>query len=124
MKRPNGVLCPNKLFRMNLIVCLVALTSAASVRAQDNDAIDATTVAGTSLKFTHVGPPTAKNGMAHARFGIPNIDSVLNFNGQYFTEGQDSNGNPQTHWYFNRLRNPRQQAGPTTVITPTVPLLC
>jgi len=122
MKRPNGVLCPNKLFRMNLIVCLVALTSAASVRAQDNDAIDATTVAGTSLKFTHVGPPTAKNGMAHARFGIPNIDSVLNFNGQYFTEGQDSNGNPQTHWYFNTLGNPPQQGGTTTVNAPIVPV--
>jgi hypothetical protein len=122
MKRPNGVLCLNKLFRVSLRVCLVALTSAVSVRAQDNDAIDATTVAGMGLKFTHVGPPTAKNGMAHERFGIPNIDSVVNFNGQYFTEGQDSNGNPQGHWYFNTLGNPPQQGGTTTVNAPIVPV--
>jgi hypothetical protein len=107
---------------MSLMVCLVALTSAVSVRAQDNDAIDATTVAGAGLKFTHVGPPTAKNGMAHARFGIPNIDSVVNFNGQYFTQGQDSNGNPQSHWYFNTLGNPPQQGGTTTVNAPIVPV--
>jgi hypothetical protein len=107
---------------MSLMVCLVALTSAVSVRAQDNDAIDATTVAGAGLKFTHVGPPTAKNGMAHARFGIPNIDSVVNFNGQYFTQGQDANGNPQTHWYFNTLGNPPQQGGTTTVNAPIVPV--
>src|SRR5437660_12916525 len=106
MKRPNGVLCPNKLFRMNLIVCLVAPTSAPSVRAPDNDAIDATTVAGTSLKFTHVGPPTAKNGMAHARFGIPHIDSVGNFNGQYLPEGQYSNGSPPSDCCCNMGGSP------------------
>jgi hypothetical protein len=122
MKRLGGELSLNKLFRITLIVYLVALASAVSVRAQDDDAIDATTVAAAGLKFTHVGPPTAKNGMAHARFGIPNIDSVVNFNGQYFTEGQDSNGNPQRHWYFNTLGNPPQQGGTTTVNAPIVPV--
>src|SRR6202162_702928 len=95
----------NKWFRVSLVVCLVALASAISVRAQDDDVISAAP-AGSKVKFTHVGPPTSKNGMAHARFGIPNIDSVPNFNGQYFTAGQDPNGNPQNHWYFYNFGNP------------------
>jgi hypothetical protein len=122
MKRPAGKMYAIKLLRMLLLVCLVVLASAFSLRAQDDDAISATAVAGMGLKFTHVGPPTAKNGMAHARFGIPNADSVVNFNGQYFTPGQDSNGNPQQHWYFNTLGNPPQQGGTTTVNAPIVPV--
>jgi len=105
-----------------LVVGLVALASAASVQAQDDDAISSTAVAGMNLKFTHVGPPTAKNGMAHARFGIPNIDSVVNFNGQFFAAGQDSNGSPQNHWYFNTLGNPPQMGGTTTLNAPIVPV--
>ena len=105
-----------------MLVFLVVLASAISLRAQDDDAISATAVAGMGLKFTHVGPPTAKNGMAHARFGIPNIDSVVNFSGQYFTPGQDSSGNPQRHWYFNTLGNPPQMGGTTTVNAPIVPV--
>ena len=122
MNQPAGKVYVSKLFWMLVLVCLVVLTSTVNVRAQDDDAIAATTVAGAGLKFTHVGPPTAKNGMAHARFGIPNIDSVVNFNGQYFTPGQDSNGNPQRHWYFNTLGNPPQQGGTTTVNAPIVPV--
>jgi hypothetical protein len=122
MKPLAGELDSNKFFRKILITCLIVLVSAIVVRAQDSDAISATAVAGMGLKFTHVGPPTAKNGMAHARFGIPDIDSVVNFNGQYFTAGQDSNGNPQNHWYFNTLGNPPQQGGTTTLNAPIVPV--
>src|ERR1700675_771318 len=92
-----------------------------SVRAQDDDVISAAP-AGSKVKFTHVGPPTSKNGMAHARFGIPNIDSVPNFNGQYFTAGQDPNGNPQNHWYFNTLGNPPQMGRTTALNAPIVPV--
>jgi hypothetical protein len=122
MNRPSRKMYVCKLFRMLLLVCLVVLATTSCLRAQDDDAISATAVAGMGLKFTHVGPPTAKNGMAHARFGVPNIDSVANFNGQYFTAGQDSNGNPQKHWYFNTLGNPPQMGGTTTFNAPIVPV--
>jgi hypothetical protein len=111
----------NKWCRLGLVVGLVTLASAAGVRAQDDDAISVAP-AGSKVKFTHVGPPTSKNGMAHARFGIPNIDSVPNFNGQYFTTGQDANGNPQNHWYFNTLGNPPQMGGTTALNAPIVPV--
>jgi len=120
--KESGLVSFIKWFRVSMVVCLAALASAVSVRAQDADAITAAP-AGSKVKFTHVGPPaTSKNGMAHARFGIPNIDSVPNFNGQYFTAGQDPNGNPQNHWYFNTLGNPPQMGGTTTLNAPIVPV--
>ncbi len=121
MNKSKGVVCSMKLLQV-LLVVFFALASGMNARAQDDDAISPTALAGSKLKFTHVGPPTAKNGMAHARFGIPNIDSVPNFNGQYFTAGQDSNGNPQNHWYFNTLGNPPEMGGTTTLNAPIVPV--
>jgi hypothetical protein len=105
-----------------LIACVLSLAGALAAQAQDSDAITAKQLAGSKLKFTHVGPPTSKNGMAHSRFGIPNIDSVPSFDGQYFTPGVDSNGNPQKHWYYNTLGNPPQMGGTTTLNAPIVPV--
>jgi hypothetical protein len=122
MKRSNGVVCNRLWLRVGLVTCAVSLAGALAVRAQDSDAITAKQLAGAKLKFTHVGPPTSKNGMAHSRFGVPNIDSVPNFNGQFFTPGVDSNGNPQKHWYFNTLGNPPQMGGTTTLNAPIVPV--
>lgn len=116
------------LFRASLVVGLISLSTGVVIQAQaqqvqqDNDAIDVTQVAAMGLKFTHVGPPTAKNGMAHARFGIPDIDSVPNFNGQFFTPGQDPNGNPQKRWFFNTLGNPPEKGGTTMLNAPIVPV--
>jgi hypothetical protein len=51
-----------------LHVCLVAgfitLSTAvlAQAQVQDDDVISPTELAGMGIKFTHVGPPTAKNG--------------------------------------------------------------
>lgn len=108
--------------RIRLILCLFVLGAPVSGFAQDSDSITAGAVKGMGLKFTHVGPPTSKNGMAHARFGIPDIDSVANFSGQFFAPGQDPNGNFQKHWYFNTLGNPPQMGGTTTFNAPIVPV--
>jgi hypothetical protein len=60
-------------------------------------------------------PHDITNGQAHARFGIFGIDSIPNFNGQFFASGFDANGNPNSHWYTNTVGNPPQMGG-TTVI--------
>lgn len=123
MKRFGG-LFSNKWLYSSLAICFFTLNTAVLTRAQaqDDDAIDVTQVATMGLKFTHVGPPTPKNGMAHARFGIPNIDSVPNFNGQFFTPGQDPSGNPQNRWFFNTLGNPPEMGGTTMINAPIVPV--
>jgi hypothetical protein len=56
------------------------------------------------------------------RFGIPNIDSLVNFNGHYFANGVDSNGNPTREWYYNTVGNPPQLGGTTTINSPVVPV--
>ena len=46
-----------------------------------------------SIPF-HPVPHDLTNGQAHSRFGIFGIDSIPNFNGQYFATGFDYFGNP------------------------------
>ena len=112
-----------KCVRMGIVVALAAACAAvAHAQVQDDDAISPAQLAGMGVKFAHVGPPTAKNGMAHARFGVPNIDSVPNFNGEYFTPGQDANGNPRRHWFFNTLGNPPEMGGTTILNAPIIPV--
>jgi len=122
MKRWNGVVRNRLWLGVSVVAWVVSLAGAMAVQAQDSDAITTKQLAGAKLRFTHVGPHTAKNGMAHSRFGVANIDSVPNFSGQFFTPGVNSAGNPQKHWYFNTLGNPPQMGGTTTLNAPIVPV--
>ena len=69
-----------------------------------------------------VTPRGHLNGQSHARFGIPDIDSIVNFNGHFFSDGFDSAGNPNRHWYTNIVGNPPQMGGTTTFQAPIVPV--
>jgi hypothetical protein len=78
-----------------LIALTVGLlfTSCMVASAQEPDQLTASDLAG-SVPKTTVGTPQAnQNGQAHARHGIPGIDSLVNFNDHYFANGVDSNGN-------------------------------
>jgi hypothetical protein len=74
------------------------------------------------VRSAHIAPRGHTNGEAHARFGIFGIDSLANFNGQFFADGVDSNGNPNRHWYTNTVGNPPQLGGTTTINAPVVPV--
>jgi hypothetical protein len=113
-----------KWFRASLVVCLVAMASAVSVRAQDADAITAADVAGERLKFTRVNlKATGMNGTQQATLpGIAGIDSVPNFSGAYSTPGFDPNGKPQSNWLFNTLGKRPDMGGTTTLNAPIVPV--
>jgi hypothetical protein len=63
-------------------------------------------------------PPSLRNGQAHARFGIFNIDSVPNFNGHFMLSGFDPFGNPNKTWYTNTVGNPPEMGGTTTLGAP------
>jgi hypothetical protein len=113
---------PDKLFRIGLLVCLVALAGAASMRAQDPDQVTAAAVASKHLKFTRVSPAAVKKGATQTTLpGIAGIDSVPNFSGTYSTPGFDPSGNPQSTWFFNTLGNP-PTTGTTTLGGPIVPV--
>jgi hypothetical protein len=62
----------------------------------------------------------SSQGSPHAP--IANIDSVVNFSGQYVADGFDFLNNPNKHWDYNMIGN-RPEHGNTTVINaPVIPV--
>jgi hypothetical protein len=90
--------------------------------AQQADQISAAQMAGSHMKSVVITPHSKLNGQAHARQGIPNIDSLPNFDGHFFAPGFDINGNPNSHWYFNTVGNPPHMHGTTTLDAPVIPV--
>jgi len=106
-------------------VCLAAsLGFAGLASAQEPDQLSSMADLQTAgKKTTKVTPNGHQNGQAHARFGVPDIDSLVNFNGHFFADGFDSDGNPNREWFFNTMGNPPQLGGTTTINAPIVPVI-
>lgn len=123
MKKYRGVVS-NNWFGISLVAGLVALGAAGTLRAQDPDQITPTDFAGIRAKNMHLSLPAGgKNGTALASLpGIPGIDSVPNFSGQYSTPGFDPTGKPQSNWLFNTLGNAPENGGTTSLNAPIVPV--
>src|SRR5437588_7815814 len=82
---------------------------------------------GSNGKFTKIAPHAhLANGQAHARHGVPNIDSLINWNDHYFAPGFLDNGTPDgvfnNHWYTNAVGNPPNNHGTTYINAPVVPV--
>jgi hypothetical protein len=107
-------------FSVTLVFAFLAAASFAF--AQESDQITDAQLAGAHGMFKALPPNGHQNGRAHARHGIPNIDSLVNFNGQFFADGFDSSDNPNNHWYYNMVGNPPQMHGTTTINAPIVPV--
>jgi len=103
----------------SLLALLVFTTSGL---AQDNDAISHFDSSNNLATHMQVTPRGHTNGMADARHGITDIDSLVNFNDRYDVQGFDSNGNPNFKWYTNTVGNPPQMGGSTVINAPIVPV--
>ena len=90
--------------------------------AQESDQLTAADLANAIPRSAVVTPHAHLNGQAHARHGIPSIDSLVNFNGHFFEDGFTFDGTPNNHWYFNTVGNPPQMHGTTTLNAPIVPV--
>lgn len=105
------------------ILCLLLLTFGASAGlAQEVDMVDPSFLDNATARSFHPKPHDLTNGQAHSRFGIFGIDSIPNFNGQFFADGFDFNGNPNRHWYTNTVGNPPQMGGTTLIGAPLQPV--
>ena len=102
------------------VLSCFALTVSASQKI--NDQVTAAALAGAHPHTKAVGPRGNMNGEAHVRFGIFGIDSIPNFNGQFFAAGVDSNGVFNSHWYYNTVGNPPQLGGTTAINAPIIPV--
>jgi len=108
---------------MNLTFSLMlAGYATGAALAQTIGMVDPSVLANASSKVFHPKPQDLTNGRAHARFGIFGIDSIPNFNDQFFADGVDFNNNPNRHWYTNTVGNPPQMGRTTLIGAPVQPV--
>jgi hypothetical protein len=99
-----------------------AFAIARGAAAQESDQITASALTNAHAHSSVVTPHAHRNGQAHARHGIPSIDSLVNFNDHFFADGFTGNGTFNTHWYTNTVGNPPNMHGTTTLNAPIVPV--
>jgi hypothetical protein len=108
-------------FRL-LAIVLLAVPTAVLAQQAATGLVDRSVLASATVKTFHATPHDLTNGNAHSRFGIHGIDSIPNFNCQFFEDGIDLNGNPNRHWYTNTVGNPPQMGGTTLINAPIQPV--
>jgi len=115
MKTPALDMHLTKLLATGLCAIATAITGFAQPPGMLSDA---SALANARILPFHATPHDLNNGNAHSRFGIFGIDSIPNFNGQFFADGFDPVGNPNRHWYTNTVGNPPQMGGTTVINAP------
>ena len=108
--------------RMFTLSLMFVICAAVVGFTQEIDQVDQSFLANADSIDFHPTPHDLTNGQAHSRFGIFGIDSIPNFNGHFFVDGFDSNGNPNRHWYTNTVGNPPQMGRTTLINAPLQPV--
>jgi hypothetical protein len=110
---------------------LFGVLGARSASALEADELSPTDIQSKHLHFVVkapfskviVGKP-ADGGSGSAAFGggIPGIDSLTNFTGQFSSPGLDPSGNPASTWYYSMVGNSPELGGTTTIGAPIIPV--
>ncbi|HEX3438480.1 MAG TPA: hypothetical protein VHT24_17045, partial [Pseudacidobacterium sp.] len=104
------------------VVVLSVFTIAFACHAQqDDDQLPINFLSHASHKSVQMAPRGHRNGQGHTN-GIPDIDSLVNFNNHFQAQGVDQNGNAQIIWYYNMVGTAPQHHGTTTFNAPIVPV--
>ncbi|HEX4166455.1 MAG TPA: hypothetical protein VHZ55_13385 [Bryobacteraceae bacterium] len=104
-----------------VVVLFIFTTVFACYAQQDDDQVPISFLSNASHKSVQIAPRGHRNGQGHAN-GIPNIDSLVNFNDHFQAQGVDQNGNAQIIWYYNMVGTAPQHHGTTTFNAPIVPV--
>jgi hypothetical protein len=107
---------------LSFLACL-AFAVSGFAQIMESDQLSPDALNNSTGKSVHVVPNGHKNGMDHARHGIPFIDSLVNWNDQYFTDGVDSSNQPVKRWFTNMVGNPPNNHGTTNINAPIVPII-
>jgi len=110
-----------KLVKTLFAAFVLVFATAISSFAQEPDQVSAGYLSNAGDESGAVAPRGHRNGQGHAN-GIPNIDSLINFNDHFKTDGVDQFGNPQHIWYYNMVGTAPQHQGTTTFNAPIVPV--
>jgi len=111
-----------KKFGPALLLLMFALAIPMGVSAQEDDQVSPDAISNAHSMHPTTAPRGHLNGQDHARFGLPGIDSIANWNKHFTVEGIDPNGNPQHIWYYSMVGNPPELGGTTVFNAPIVPV--
>jgi hypothetical protein len=109
---------------------LFGVLGARGASALEPDELSPTDIQSKSPHFafkpaqSKVTAPRPADGGGASAFGggVPGIDSLVNFTGQFYSPGLDPNGNPQSVWYYSMVGNSPELGGTTTVSAPIIPV--
>ncbi|MBZ5521337.1 MAG: hypothetical protein LAP21_03670 [Acidobacteriia bacterium] len=106
-----------------LVLLTIASTSlAAAQQIPEDDQIPRGAVPAARGGYAHPGPSGTALGQARLQPGIPGIDSVVNFSGDFFAPGFDFFGNPNDHWFYNMIGRPPERGDTTEIDAPIIPV--
>lgn len=95
---------------------LIAATSTAFA-AKPPDQVEASILAGKHL-WMDARPPDMKG----FRSAVPNVDTIVNFQGIFSAPGQDTNGNRAARWPYEMVGNAPTRGGTTEIVAPIIPV--
>src|ERR1700741_2236308 len=107
--------------QLSAVLLFGLAASFACYAQQDDDQVPINFLSHASHKSIQMAPRGHRNGQAHTN-GIPNIDSLVNFNNHFQAQGVDQNGNSQVIWYYNMVGTAPEHHGTTTFNAPIVPV--
>src|SRR5215469_10607337 len=101
-------------------VVIAATTTAFAARPADQ--VDASFLAGKHHWMGALAPNL--KGFAPASFGpaVPNVDTIVNFQGSFNAPGQDTNGNPASTWPYEMVGNAPTVGGTTQIDARIIPV--
>lgn len=120
--------CDNRIsgwLAAGLVLCSFAAQSAMALEPFEMNPTD---LAGSRAHSLYKQAPfraVANDGQrapAAATGGVPGLDMVVNFTGQFYAPGVDSNGNPQSVWYYSLVGNSPELGGTTVINAPIIPV--
>jgi len=89
--------------------------------ANTKPTLDSNEVRSKVLAIAQTKMNGAKPALSNAA-GLPGIDSIVNFTGQYTTFGYDPSGNPNTNWQYSMVGNSPDRGGTTVINAPVIPV--
>jgi hypothetical protein len=95
---------------------LVAATMTAFAATPPNQ-VSASFLVGKKLWMDGIAPDMKGFGPA-----VPNVDTIVNFQGSFDAEGQDGNGNNADNWPYAMVGNAPTAGGTTEIDAPVIPV--
>jgi hypothetical protein len=90
--------------------------------AQETDEVPIDFISSARFLSSTIPPRSALNSQDNTSAGIPNIDSLANWTGQFKAPGVGPAGTPQSMWLYDMVGNAPELGGTTSFNAPVVPV--